>query len=447
MSSPDPLDEPLDLDQVYALFGLDPPHETCSTHDVSSLSDIPQDSPSTMVQSDIFLSHLSQHSTTSPEVDSSNTNSYTTKLKNPPIPLTLSHGTHMDTTSILEGMDIPVTAFPGQEWLNFPDTAPLSPPQTMSLSVQKTLTKSSRGRKRKIVKISDGKVTKKVISKGKSTGKKEKDAAILKKELVALTKRFFKSFTELVDKVGEDVVRLAMMNDHGDIRLSEMLDMARKSRVSLTSLPPQKKRRKTKRQSSSPPSEIPHTPPDPSSSINPIIAQDHPSTSDDQSRENTTSLEPQPDSTIPRIRGKEIDTRSHPDEVVAAEDLPTDVVRGPWRSVEITRLQHLYDLCVSRAVGKGVEKEILIDGEERRKAVTKSGEVDWEWITSRFGKTRSKHQILVQAVKMGYKSTTTKPCRRAHQKSFREKEAAMRAEMIGSSASPENESPPTVSPG
>ncbi|KAG9039273.1 hypothetical protein FRB95_011858 [Tulasnella sp. JGI-2019a] len=48
---------------------------------------------------------------------------------------------------------------------------------------------------------------------------------------------------------------------------------------------------------------------------------------------------------------------------------------------------------------------------EQSKSRSSDGEIDWEWTTSMFGETRSRHQILIKAVNLGLKRTGTHPSR------------------------------------
>ncbi|KAG8859291.1 hypothetical protein FRB96_004506 [Tulasnella sp. 330] len=57
------------------------------------------------------------------------------------------------------------------------------------------------------------------------------------------------------------------------------------------------------------------------------------------------------------------------------------------------------------------ETERLKSLAEQSKSRGTNGEIDWEWTTSMFGDTRSRHQILIKAVNLGLKPTGTHPSR------------------------------------
>ena len=92
-----------------------------------------------------------------------------------------------------------------------------------------------------------------------------------------------------------------------------------------------------------------------------------------------------------------------PSPVVMPLDLPTDFVRGPWRQIEVERLQALYETSCRKA-HRRVDKNHQSSVHGARQGRRPDAGVDWEWIANQFGKTRSKHQICLQAVRMGLKS-------------------------------------------
>ncbi len=61
------------------------------------------------------------------------------------------------------------------------------------------------------------------------------------------------------------------------------------------------------------------------------------------------------------------------------------VVHGPWKEEEGQRLKEL------AAASKGRNPKLGPD------------EVDWDWVCQQFGKSRSRHQILIKAVYLGIK--------------------------------------------
>ncbi|WVQ75015.1 hypothetical protein IAR50_004623 [Cryptococcus sp. DSM 104548] len=81
---------------------------------------------------------------------------------------------------------------------------------------------------------------------------------------------------------------------------------------------------------------------------------------------------------------------------------PGKVIHGPWKTAEVNRLQGLVE--ISRGAEDGAPKE----------------HVDWTWVVANFGPSRNRHQVLIKAVELGLRETSTHYSRRVKQKSFRE---------------------------
>lgn len=80
------------------------------------------------------------------------------------------------------------------------------------------------------------------------------------------------------------------------------------------------------------------------------------------------------------------------------------VVHGPWKEAEGERLKEL------AAESKGRNPKLPPD------------EVDWDYVVDKFGKSRSRHQILIKAVYLGIRPTTTHSSRLVRQKQYRGRE-------------------------
>ncbi|TYJ57781.1 hypothetical protein B9479_001391 [Cryptococcus floricola] len=81
---------------------------------------------------------------------------------------------------------------------------------------------------------------------------------------------------------------------------------------------------------------------------------------------------------------------------------PGKVIHGPWKTAEVDRLQGLVQ--ISKRAEDGAPKE----------------HVDWTWVVSNFGPSRNRHQVLIKAVELGLRETSTHYSRRVKQKSFRD---------------------------
>lgn len=80
------------------------------------------------------------------------------------------------------------------------------------------------------------------------------------------------------------------------------------------------------------------------------------------------------------------------------------LVHGPWKEEEGERLKELSD------ESKGKNPKLPPD------------EVDWDYVVERFGNGRSRHQILIKAVYLGIRPTTTHSSRLVRQKQYRGRE-------------------------
>ncbi|WWC65931.1 uncharacterized protein I303_108553 [Kwoniella dejecticola CBS 10117] len=87
------------------------------------------------------------------------------------------------------------------------------------------------------------------------------------------------------------------------------------------------------------------------------------------------------------------------------------VVHGPWKPSEVERLRTLV------AFSQDVEDNAPID------------HTDWTWVVDNFGGTRNRHQVLIKAVELGLRETSTHHSRRVKQKGYRDALAAMENEL------------------
>ncbi|WRT69594.1 uncharacterized protein IL334_006583 [Kwoniella shivajii] len=111
----------------------------------------------------------------------------------------------------------------------------------------------------------------------------------------------------------------------------------------------------------------------------------------------------------PLIRATTTD-RSKPD--LPPLGIPENrVVHGPWNSAEIERLRTLVSFSLD------IEDTAPI------------GHIDWTWVVDNFGGTRNRHQILIKAVELGLKESSTHRSRLLKQKGYREAVAAMANEL------------------
>ncbi|WWD04241.1 hypothetical protein V865_002309 [Kwoniella europaea PYCC6329] len=91
---------------------------------------------------------------------------------------------------------------------------------------------------------------------------------------------------------------------------------------------------------------------------------------------------------------------------------PTNrVIHGPWKPSEVERLRTLV------AFSQDVEDNAPID------------HTDWSWVVDNFGGTRNRHQVLIKAVELGLRETSTHHSRRIKQKGYRDAIAAMETEL------------------
>ncbi|WVW86817.1 hypothetical protein I302_108872 [Kwoniella bestiolae CBS 10118] len=98
---------------------------------------------------------------------------------------------------------------------------------------------------------------------------------------------------------------------------------------------------------------------------------------------------------------------------------PTNrVIHGPWKPSEVERLRTLV------AFSQDVEDNAPID------------HTDWSWVVDNFGGTRNRHQVLIKAVELGLRETSTHHSRRIKQKGYRDALAAMEDELGATSTKP-----------
>ncbi|WVQ66398.1 uncharacterized protein L199_004578 [Kwoniella botswanensis] len=98
---------------------------------------------------------------------------------------------------------------------------------------------------------------------------------------------------------------------------------------------------------------------------------------------------------------------------------PTNrVIHGPWKPSEVERLRTLV------AFSQDVEDNAPID------------HTDWSWVVDNFGGTRNRHQVLIKAVELGLRETSTHHSRRIKQKGYRGALAAMETELTTTTSKP-----------
>ncbi|OCF61872.1 hypothetical protein L486_01535 [Kwoniella mangroviensis CBS 10435] len=98
---------------------------------------------------------------------------------------------------------------------------------------------------------------------------------------------------------------------------------------------------------------------------------------------------------------------------------PTNrVIHGPWKPSEVERLRTLV------AFSRDVEDNAPID------------HTDWSWVVDNFGGTRNRHQVLIKAVELGLRETSTHHSRRVKQKGYRDAIAAMETELTATTSKP-----------
>ncbi|WWC73594.1 uncharacterized protein I206_107566 [Kwoniella pini CBS 10737] len=89
----------------------------------------------------------------------------------------------------------------------------------------------------------------------------------------------------------------------------------------------------------------------------------------------------------------------------------TRVIHGPWKLCEVERLRTLV------AFSQDVEDNAPID------------HIDWTWVVDNFGGTRNRHQVLIKAVELGLRETSTHYSRRIKQKGYRDAVVAMESDL------------------
>ncbi|WWC92900.1 uncharacterized protein L201_007862 [Kwoniella dendrophila CBS 6074] len=94
------------------------------------------------------------------------------------------------------------------------------------------------------------------------------------------------------------------------------------------------------------------------------------------------------------------------------------VIHGPWKPSEVERLRTLVGFS------QDVEDNAPID------------HTDWTWVVDNFGGTRNRHQVLIKAVELGLRETSTHHSRRVKQKGYRDALAAMETELKSTSSFP-----------
>ncbi|KAK4688724.1 hypothetical protein P7C73_g1375, partial [Tremellales sp. Uapishka_1] len=75
--------------------------------------------------------------------------------------------------------------------------------------------------------------------------------------------------------------------------------------------------------------------------------------------------------------------------------VPPSVIHGSWQPIEVNRLRHLHLTAPKTAAGT----------------------TDWNWIVQHLGKVRTRHQVLIKAVELGLRKSSTAPSRKAKQRS------------------------------
>ena len=93
-----------------------------------------------------------------------------------------------------------------------------------------------------------------------------------------------------------------------------------------------------------------------------------------------TSTPPEPSSVLHAV--DKVDRQSGKDFETDVPCPPALVTHGPWHHLETKRLHMLVDLSTTSSQGR----------------------TDWDWVSRKFGPTRSRHQVLCKAVELGLKS-------------------------------------------
>ncbi|OCF37140.1 hypothetical protein I316_01047 [Kwoniella heveanensis BCC8398] len=94
------------------------------------------------------------------------------------------------------------------------------------------------------------------------------------------------------------------------------------------------------------------------------------------------------------------------------------LIHGPWKPSEIERLRTLVSFSTD------VEDGAPID------------HVDWTWVVDNFGGTRNRHQVLIKAVELGLRESSTHHSRKIKQKGYREALEAMQSDLHEASTKP-----------
>ncbi|WVQ96112.1 hypothetical protein IAU59_003214 [Kwoniella sp. CBS 9459] len=87
------------------------------------------------------------------------------------------------------------------------------------------------------------------------------------------------------------------------------------------------------------------------------------------------------------------------------------LIHGPWKPSEVERLRTLVSFSTD------VEDGAPID------------HVDWTWVVNNFGGTRNRHQVLIKAVELGLRESSTHYSRKVKQKGYREALGAMQTDL------------------
>ncbi|WVQ79285.1 hypothetical protein IAT38_001381 [Cryptococcus sp. DSM 104549] len=104
---------------------------------------------------------------------------------------------------------------------------------------------------------------------------------------------------------------------------------------------------------------------------------------------------------------------------------PAKILHGPWTPAEVERLKGLV------ALSAGTEDRAPKD------------HVDWTWVVEQFGSTRNRHQVLIKAVELGLRETSTHYSRRVKQKGYRESREGQEQDKVHRSSS---RGPPPATP-
>ncbi|WVR08186.1 hypothetical protein IAU60_005232 [Kwoniella sp. DSM 27419] len=107
---------------------------------------------------------------------------------------------------------------------------------------------------------------------------------------------------------------------------------------------------------------------------------------------------------------------------------PTRIVHGPWLSSEIERLRALVTHSSEIEDGAPVDH------------------VNWTWVVDQFEGTRNRHQVLIKAVELGLRATSTHYSRRVKQRAHREAVEPMRRDPSRSSIAASARPPPLLPP-